>query len=80
VDGKTFRYTVHEAPLSGLAQKARALNVKAAGYASVDVWSVVYQGTGFVGAVTMVGPDSSEAGVKTLAQEAYAHAAAALQP
>jgi hypothetical protein len=80
VDGKTFRYTVHEAPLSGLAQKARTLNVKAAGYASVDVWSVVYQGTGFVGAVTMVGPDSSEAGVKTLAQEAYAHAAAALQP
>lgn len=79
VDGKTFRYSVHEAPLSGLAQKARALNVKAAGYASVDVWSVVYQGTGFVGAVTMVGPDSSEAGVKTLAQEAYAHAAAALQ-
>jgi hypothetical protein len=80
VDGKTFRYTVKESPLSGLAQKARALNVKAAGYASVDVWSVVYQGTGFVGAVTMVGPDSSEAGVKTLAQEAYAHAAAALQP
>ena len=79
VDGKTFRYTVKESPLSGLAQKARALNVKAAGYASVDVWSVVYQGTGFVGAVTMVGPDSSEAGVKTLAQEAYAHAAAALQ-
>jgi len=80
VDGKTFRYTVRESPLSGLAQKARALNVKAAGYASVDVWSVVYQGTGFVGAVTMVGPDSSEAGVKTLAQEAYTHAAAALQP
>lgn len=80
VDGKTYRYTVREAPLSGLARKARALNVTAAGYASVDVWSVVYQGTGFVGAVTMVGPDSSEAGVKTLAQEAYAHAAAALQP
>jgi hypothetical protein len=80
VDGKTFRYTVREAPLPGLAQKARALNVKAAGYASVDVWSVVYQGTGFVGAVTMVGPDSSEAGVKTLAQEAYAHAVTALHP
>ncbi|MGH3201648.1 MAG: hypothetical protein ACRDP5_06300 [Streptosporangiaceae bacterium] len=80
VDGKTYRYTVRESPLSGLAQKARALNVRAAGYASVDVWSVVYQGTGFVGAVTMVGPDSSEAGVKTLAQEAYAHAATALQP
>ena len=80
VDGKTYRYTVRESPLSGLADKARALNVKAAGYASVDVWSVVYQGTGFVGAVTMVGPDSSEAGVKTLAKQAYAHAASALQP
>ena len=78
VDGKTFRYTVKESPLSGLAQKARTLNVKAAGYTSVDVWSVVYQGDGFVGAVTMVGPDSSESGVKTLAQEAYAHAAATL--
>jgi hypothetical protein len=78
VDGKTFRYTVKESPLSGLGQKARALNVKAAGYTSVDVWSVVYQGAGFVGAVTMVGPGSSEAGVKALAMEAYAHAAATL--
>ena len=44
------------------------------------MWSVVYQGTGFVGALPLVGPDSSEAGVKTLAQEAYAHAATVLQP
>lgn len=80
VDGKTFKYTVKESQLSGLGQKARALNVKAAGYASVDVWSVVYQGAGFVGAVTMVGPDSSLTGVKTLAREAYAHAASSLQP
>ena len=78
VDGRTFKYTVKESQLSGLGQKARALNVKAAGYASVDVWSVVYQGAGFVGAVTMVGPDSSLTGVTTLAQEAYAHAASSL--
>jgi hypothetical protein len=78
VDGKTFRYTVRESALSGLAQQARELNVKAAGYASVDVWSVVYQGSGFVGAVTMVGPDASEQGVKDLAQAAYAHASQAL--
>ena len=78
VDGKTFNYTVKESALSGLAQQARALNVKAAGYASVDVWSVVYRGAGFVGAVTMVGPDASEAGVKDLAQAAYAHASQAL--
>jgi hypothetical protein len=80
VDGKTFRYTVREAPLSGLAQQARALNVRAAGYASVDVWSVVYRGAGFVGAVTMVGPDATEAGAETLARDAYAHASQSLRP
>jgi hypothetical protein len=78
VDGKTFRYTVRENSFSGLAQQARALNVKAAGYTSVDVWSVVYQGAGFVGAVTMVGPDASEQGVKDLAKSAYAHASQSL--
>src|SRR5712691_2672763 len=59
VDGKTFRYSVKETAFSGLANQARALNVKAAGYAVVDVWSVVYRGDGFVGAVTIVGPDAS---------------------
>ena len=78
MDGKTFRYTVKESPLSGLAQKARALNVKAAGYASVDVWSVVYQAAGFVGAVTIVGPDASEAAAKELASQAYGYAAQTL--
>jgi hypothetical protein len=78
VDGKTFRYTVRESSFSGLAQQARALNVKAAGYTSVDVWSVVYQGAGFVGAVTMVGPDASEQGVKDLAKSAYTHASQSL--
>ena len=78
VDGKTFKYTVKESSLAGLAQQARALNVKAAGYSSVDVWSVVYKGAGFVGAVTMVGPDATEAGVKDLAQAAYAHASQSL--
>ena len=78
VDGKTFHYTVQESSLSGLASQARALNVKAAGYADVDVWSIVYRGAGFVGAITMVGPDSSEAGAKQLALEAYTHASQAL--
>jgi hypothetical protein len=74
VSGKTFHYTVKEANLSGVGDQARALNVKAAGYSSVDVWSVVYRADGFVGAVTMVGPDSSKAGAKKLASEAYAQA------
>jgi hypothetical protein len=78
VGGKSFRYSVKEIPFSGLANQARALNVKAAGYAVVDVWSVVYRGDGFVGAVTIVGPDASEAGAKNLARQAYAYAAQSL--
>jgi hypothetical protein len=78
VDGRTFRYSVKEAALPGLADQARALNVKAAGYAEVDVWSVVYKANGFVGAVTIVGPDASEAAAKQLASQAYAYAAQSL--
>jgi hypothetical protein len=74
VGGRTFHYTVKETALSGVGQSARALNVKAAGYSQVDVWSVVYQADGFVGAVTMVGPDSSKAGVQQLATQAYDYA------
>ena len=72
VDGKTFSYSVREASLTGVADQARAVNVKATGYADVNVWSVVYLGRGFVGAVTMVGPDTSEPGVSQLARDAYA--------
>ena len=78
VQGKTFHYSVQEAPVAGLANQARALNVKAAGYAQVDVWSVVYRADGFVGAVTMVGPDATEASVKKLATQAYQYAAQTL--
>jgi hypothetical protein len=78
VQGKTFRYSVKEASLSGIGDQARALNVKAAGYAEVDVWSVVFRGDRFVGAVTMVGPDASKSGVTTLAENAYANAAQSL--
>jgi len=74
IDGKTYSYTLRQSILGGLADQARALNVKASGYAQVDVWSVVYRGRGFVGAVTMVGPDASQQGVKTLASQAYSHA------
>jgi hypothetical protein len=78
VAGKTFHYTVKEAPMTGLATEARALNVKAAGYAEVDVWSVVYRADGFVGAVTVVGPDATEASAKKLATQAYQFAAQTL--
>jgi hypothetical protein len=78
VDGKSFRYSVREVPVPGLGQQAHALNVKAAGYSTVNVWSVVYRGSGFVGAVTMVGPDASEQSAMNLAQTAFAHASQAL--
>jgi len=77
-DGKTFTYTVSQSIVGGLADQARALNVKASGYAQVDVWSVVYQGRGFVGAVTMVGPDASLPAVKTLASQSYSYAGQSL--
>jgi hypothetical protein len=79
VDGKTFSYSVKESELPGIAEQARALNVKAAGYSDVDVWSVVYRGIGFVGAVTIVGPDASERGAKVLAEEAYTRATESLR-
>lgn len=78
VDGKTFAYAVKEIPVAGIAEQARALNVKAAGYADVDVWSVVFRASGYVGAVTIVGPDSSEQGARVLAKDAYTRAAAQL--
>jgi hypothetical protein len=78
VDGKTFSYAVKESTVSGIADQARALNVKAAGYASVDVWSVVYRGSGFVGAVTIVGPEATEQAAKVLAGEAYNRAVESL--
>jgi hypothetical protein len=78
VAGKTFHYSVQEQPMTGLATQARALNVKAAGYAEVNVWSVVYRADGFVGAVTVVGPDATEASAKKLATQAYQFAAQTL--
>lgn len=39
---------------------------------------MVYRGSGFVGAVTIVGPDASEAGAKSLASQAYAYASRSL--
>ena len=74
VGSKTFRYSVKQSPIAGLGNEARALNVKAAGYSQVNVWSVVYRADGFVGAVTIVGPDATAASAKKLASQAYAHA------
>lgn len=74
VGGKTFTYTVAEQDLTSLGQAARAMNIKATGAQSVDVWSVVYRASKFVGAVTIVGPAASQSTATNLAAQAYAHA------
>jgi hypothetical protein len=78
VKGKTFVYTVSERTVSNLAQEARAMNIVATGSESIDVWSVVYRASDFVGAVTIVGPDATATVATTLAAQAYAHAARTL--
>jgi hypothetical protein len=76
--GKTFRYTVSESTVGGIGQQARVLNVKTAGYPTDSIWSMIYRGAGFVGAVTVVGPNASELAVRQLGQQAYAYAAKSL--
>ena len=64
VGGKTYTYGVQEKSVSGVGSQAKVLNVHAAGTKAVDLWSLIYRGTGFVGTVTVVGPNASEAAVK----------------
>jgi hypothetical protein len=78
VGGKTFQYSVQESLVSGIGQRARVLNVRTMDYPNDNVWSVVYQGSGFVGAVTVVGPNASETVVRQLSQQAYKYAAKSL--
>jgi hypothetical protein len=78
VEGKTFQYTVSESAVSGIGEQARMLNVTTAGYPSDDIWSLVYRGSGFVGAVTVVGPNASDVAVRELGRQAYAYAAKSL--
>jgi hypothetical protein len=78
VDGKTFKYVVKESALKGIGKQARVLNVHAEGAASEDQWSLVYRASGFVGSVTVIGPNASEAAVKELGRQAYAFAAKSL--
>lgn len=80
VAGKTFGYTVHEVTLTGVAMQAKALNVRATGYSDVNVWSVVFRGKGYLGAVTIVGPDATQRRATSLANAAYTWATESLVP
>ena len=79
VGGKTVTYSVQEQAVSGIGKQAEVLNVRAVGGATADnLWSLIYRGAGFVGTVTVVGPNASEEAVQELGQQAYAFAAKTL--
>jgi len=79
VGGKTVTYGITEQAVTGVGKQAKALNVHAVGGAASDnVWSLIYRGAGFVGTVTVAGPNASEKAVEELGQQAYAFAAKTL--
>jgi hypothetical protein len=78
VAGRTVNYGLTERAVTGIGQQARELNVRAGGATPVNQWTLVYRGAGFVGTVTVTGPNASEAAVRELAQQAYAFAARSL--
>jgi hypothetical protein len=78
ISGKTYQYSIKESDVSGLGQQARMLNVQTAGQPNDNVWAILYRGTGYVGDVTVVGPNASETAARQLGAQAYAYAAKAL--
>jgi hypothetical protein len=78
VGGKTYTYGTTEQKITGIGQQAQVLSVQAAGAKSNDLWSLIYRGKGFVGMVTVVGPNASKDAVTELGKQAYAYAAKSL--
>jgi hypothetical protein len=76
--GQSVTYSVTESALTGVGKQAKVLNVSPAVGGSDVRWSLVYRGVGFVGAVTVVGPNASQAAVRELGQQAYAYATMSL--
>jgi hypothetical protein len=78
VDGKAVTYSVTESSLTGIGKQAKVLNVSSAADGSDARWWLVYRGAGFVGAVTVAGPNASQTAVRQLGQQAYSYAAKSL--
>jgi hypothetical protein len=78
VQGKTFTYVSKETKVTGIGKQAKALNVKANGKGGANLWSLMYRGSGFVGTVTVIGPNASQKAVTQLGKQAYAYAAKSL--
>jgi len=78
VAGKTVKFGLTGRAVTGIGQQARVLNIRAGGAVPANQWSLVYRGAGFVGVVTVIGPNASELAVRELARQAYAFAAKSL--
>lgn len=78
VGGADVRYTAKEEGIEGIGEQARALSVRAEGQPDGTIWSLVFRGEGFIGSITVVGPDASELAVRELALQAYGFAAKSL--
>jgi hypothetical protein len=78
VGGKTDTYAITQQAVTGIGEQARVLNVQPVGAKSAGLWSLIYQGKGFVGTVTVAGPNASKEAVTELGQQAYAYAAKTL--
>jgi hypothetical protein len=76
--GKSVAYSVSQSAVTGIGRQARALDVHPNGSGAQEMWSLIYRGAGFVGTVTVVGPNASEKAVQELGQQAYAFAAKTL--
>ena len=78
IGGKTYTYGLQEKPVTGIGQQARVLNVHPVGSKSESLWSLIYRAKGFIGTVTVVGPNATEQAVTELGKQAYAYAAKSL--
>lgn len=78
VGGNDTRYTVQEKAVTGIGEQARVLSMQAAGHPAGDIWSVTFRGDGFIGSITVVGPNASELAVRELGLQAYGFAAKSL--
>lgn len=74
VSGKTYTYRVTEQAVTGVGKQAKVMNVQQVGASSGNQWSLIYRGVGFVGSVTVAGPDASRKAVQELGEQAYAFA------
>ena len=78
IKGKKYNYAVKDSWVSGIGDQAHIVNVQTTGPSQEDAWTIVYRGHGIVGAITVAGPDASEAAVRQLGKQSFAYAVSRL--